>query len=591
MKSVLGKYWSCYDLDENLVSKLSKELGISDFLSRLLYPRISSKQNEDFLLQAHKFLNPKIKTHFPDPFSLLDMKSGVSRVISAIENGEKICIFADYDVDGATSSALLKNVFKSLKVDSTIYVPDRIAEGYGPNKPAMQKIKDNGAKLLITVDCGSMAFEALEYASEVGLDVIVIDHHITTALMPKAVAVINPNRLDETTAHKNLAAVGVSFLFAAALISKLKDSGYFEQKNIPYPDLISHLDVVALGTVCDVMTLTGLNRAIVSQGLKVARQRSNLGYKTLCDVASLDSAIECYHLGFVLGPRINAGGRVGKADLGARLLSTNCPIEAEELARQLDSYNNERKVIELTMIEEAGRIADLQKSDPVIFVVGHGWHPGVIGIVAGRLKEKYNKPSIVVAVNEGIGKASCRSVRGIDLGAQILLAKEADLLIAGGGHYMAAGFTASLKKLDELHKFLKERCSKLFLNTEDHLHEKYDLSLSPNSLSLGLISEIEKLAPFGNGNPSPIFMLPGLFVLKANIMQNKHIRIVFAADKNSHSIKAPTVNAVCFNAVGTEIESAIMSRKPLTMNAIGTLKVNSWQGVDSLQFQLIDLVC
>ena len=409
-KSVLGKYWFASSYDEAFISEMTRMLGVNDFLSRMISTRVDS------LDSAEKYLDPKIKTQLPDPFHLKDMDLAVARLIKAIESKEKICIFADYDVDGATSSALIKNILEQIHINADIYVPDRIAEGYGPSAEAMQRIKDSGASLIITVDCGSVAFEALEYASDLGMDVIVVDHHISMDELPKAVAVINPNRLDETSECKNLAAVGVSFLFLVGLVSKLKEKDYFAKNNFNPPNLIQQLDIVALGTVCDVMQLTGLNRAFVAQGLKVARSRGNLGYKTLCDVSNIQEAINCYHLGFILGPRINAGGRVGKSSLGANLLSTSSTSEAVKIAEELDMHNQERKVIELVMLDEAMEKAIHQENDPMLFISGEGWHPGVIGIIAGRLKEKYNKPTAVIAINDGFGKASCRSVKGVDFG-------------------------------------------------------------------------------------------------------------------------------------------------------------------------------
>jgi single-stranded-DNA-specific exonuclease len=393
-KSSGGKYWRSRDYNEGFISDLTRILKISDLLARLLSSRVNSIE------EAEQFLDPKIKSQLPDPMHLKDMEQAINRTIKAIAASEKICIFADYDVDGATSSALLLNIFQELRVDASIYVPDRISEGYGPTAEAMHKIHKKGVSLLITVDCGSVAFDALGAASDIGMDVIVIDHHISMDNLPKAVAVINPNRLDETSECKNLAAVGVSFLFAVALLTKLKSVGYFQEKNLTPPNLINQLDIVALGTVCDVMQLTGLNRAFVKQGLKVARSRKNMGYKTLCDVANIQEAINCYHLGFVLGPRINAGGRVGKSSLGATLLSTNSELEAHNIANELERHNEERKVIELIMIEEANAMAEIQKDDPMLFIKGEGWHPGVIGIVVGRLKEKYNKPVACIALNE-----------------------------------------------------------------------------------------------------------------------------------------------------------------------------------------------
>lgn len=581
-KSVLGKYWFATPYDEAFVSELSRTYGVSDFLSRMISGRVSS------LDHAGKYLDPKIKSLLPDPFHLKDMDLAVERLIKAISLREKICIFADYDVDGATSSALIKNVLRQIRIDSDIYVPDRIAEGYGPSAKVIQKIKDSGATLIVTVDCGSVAFDALEHASKLGMDVIVIDHHISMDELPKAVAVINPNRLDEISEYKNLAAVGVSFLFLVALISKLKEDDYFSKNNIAPPNLIKQLDIVALGTVCDVMQLTGLNRAFVSQGLKVAKARENVGYKTLCDVANIQEAINCYHLGFIIGPRINAGGRVGKSSLGANLLSTTSTSNAIKMAKELDIYNQERKSIELAMLDEAMEKAKEQKNDSMLFISGEGWHPGVIGIVAGRLKEKYNKPTAVIAVNDGIGRASCRSVRGVDFGCKIIEAKQKELLIAGGGHSMAAGFTVSADKMQELKVFLNSEFRKSLAGSDIHLHEQYALDLTSSAATLELVSEINIMEPFGNGNPAPIFRFSNVYVLKADIIASKHIRIMFAPSRDSHSSKP--LAAIAFNVVGTELENVLLSRKAHSLSVFGTLKINSWQDRETVQLQLKDII-
>ena len=581
-KSVLGYNWSASIIDEYFVNELTKYLQISDFLARLLSRRVGSPE------EAFHFLNPKIKSMLPDPFHLLDMENGVKRTIEAINNREKICIFADYDVDGATSSALLKNIFKELGIDIDIYVPDRIEEGYGPTSAAMQKLKDRKVDLLITVDCGSVAFEALNHAAEIGMDVIVIDHHISLDQFPKAVAVINPNRIDETSIHKNLAAVGVSFLFSIALCSILRKEGFFEKNGLSFPDLMKQLDLVALGTVCDVMTLTGLNRAFVAQGLKIARNRTNVGYAALCDISELTEAINCYHLGFVIGPRINAGGRIGDSSLGAALLSTRNYQQALEISKELDVHNNNRRAIESVILEEAYMIAESQANNSIIFVSGKGWHPGVIGIVAGRLKEKYNKPVAVIAVNDSIGKGSCRSVKGCDFGKALIEAKSNDLLIAGGGHAMAAGFTICETKMPMLQGFLSERFARIMKDSTSHLEQYYEMDLSPASLDEGLIEDMNLLEPFGNGNPAPVFKISNLFVLKADIVGGKHIKVIFAPIRHSYSSKS--ISAIAFNAVNTPIAEIILSKKSHNLSVFGNLKLNNWQNNQSLQLQIKDLV-
>lgn len=580
-KSVNGKIWQQKFINESDISELSRNLVVSDFLARLLSCRVSN------LDQAENFLSPKIKNLLPDPFHLLDMQKAVSRAITAILNKQKICIFADYDVDGATSAALLKNVFRDLSHNCDIYVPDRIAEGYGPTPMAMQKIKDNGAKLLITVDCGAMAYEALEYAKEAGLDVIVIDHHISADILPEAVAIVNPNRIDEKSEYKYLAAVGVSFLFATALLSELKKQSYFV--DIPMPNLMQYLDLVALGTVCDVMKLIQLNRAFVATGLKIMTKRQNIGIKTLYDIAGLNEVPRCYHLGFILGPRINAGGRVGRSSLGATLLSTECTIEAGNLAIELEKHNNERKVIELMMIEEATNIALTQENNSLLFIAKEGWHPGVIGIVAGRLKDKFNKPVAIIALNDGIGKASCRSIANIDFGAKIINAKSKDLLVAGGGHAMAAGFSVKAEKLQELQEFLNEAIKFDISKLGDYTQAEYDAELTTSSVNMSLMEELNKLEPFGQGNPEPIFKFDNLFIIKADIVGSKHIRCLLAPTLKAYGNKA--LRAITFNAVATPLEEAIFNAQGKKhISVIGSLKTNNWQDNYTVQLHIKDII-
>lgn len=583
--SVLGKIWQQRTIDEQFASNIRTQLDVSDFLSRLLSYRVSD------IHAVEKFLNPKIKDYLPDPFHLKDMEKGVERLIKAIKEKEKITIFADYDVDGATSSALISNVLEEIGIKANIYVPDRIKEGYGPTIEGMHNIKNNGSTLVITVDCGSVAFEALKEAANIGLDVIVIDHHISLDSLPKAIAVINPNRLDENSNCKNLAAVGVSFLFMVGLISRLKQINYFGT-NKKIPDLIRQLDIVALGTVCDVMKLTGLNRAYVSQGIKVARQRQNIGYSALCDIAGLEEAINSYHLGFIIGPRINAGGRVGKSSLGAQLLSTNSTNIAQQIALELDIHNNDRKAIEILMIEEATRSVEDQIGNPLLFAVGEGWHPGVIGIVAGRLKEKYNLPIAVIALNDGIAKASCRSVAGVDFGAALLVAKSKGLLEAGGGHAMAAGFTAKQEKLEDLREFLACRFAKELSLCDDRLVAIYDQNLTTSAVSIELIQEISRLEPFGVGNSTPIFRFDNLYVLKADIVGAKHIRVVFAPSYGAYKGQASrsTLQAISFGSVSTPMENVLLSKKAMDMSVFGTLSINRFQGYETVQLQIKDIM-
>lgn len=583
IKSITGNYWNPKYVDEDFVRQLKINLDIPDVTARILSNRVTSIE------EGYDFIYPKIRNLLPDPFHLRDMDIAIKRTVDAITNKENICIFADYDVDGATSSALLKNVFREIgHKNVNIYVPDRIIEGYGPSELAMQKIYDTGAKLLITVDCGAVAFDALSYAANIGLDVIVIDHHMSLEQIPRAIAVINPNRLDEQSEYKNLAAVGVSFLFACGLITSLKKNDFFKNTNTQPPNLLNQLDIVALGTVCDVMLLTGLNRAFVVQGLLIAAKRKNIGYNALCDISSIDVELNCYHLGFVLGPRINAGGRVGTASFGATLLSTESEKEAYNIAKKLNDFNEERKAVELKILAEAESIALKQSDNAMLFISGNGWHPGLIGIIAGRLKEKYNKAVAVIAINNGHGKASCRSISGVDFGGMIIEAKNRNLLIAGGGHSMAAGFTVSENKLDDLKNFLNKNIENITLSSDKHLRMSYDLEMPIQSINNELIENIEKLAPFGNGNATPIIKISNVYILHAKIIGKTHIQVVLTHDKSS-SFKSKSLKAIAFNAVNTAIEKFLLSKRNRLFSIFGSLKINHWNGIRSIQLQIKDI--
>ena len=580
MKSVNGKIWQQKNINEHYVLEMQNKLGISDLLAKILSSRVSSVE------LASSFLSSKIKYLLPDPFHLLDMDKAVNRTIQALAKKEKIYIFADYDVDGATSSALLKNIFRDLGHNVDIYVPNRIEEGYGPSEYSFQKIKDMGAELVITVDCGTSSYEALKYAKRINLDIIVIDHHIATQVPLEPVAIVNPNRIDETSDFTYLAAVGVAFLFATALLSELKKQNYFQK--IQLPNLMQYLDLVALGTVCDVMPITNLNRAFVSQGLKVMKQRLNIGIKTLCDIAGIEEKLNCYHLGFILGPRINAGGRVGKSNLGANLLSSLSASESMELGAELEKHNNERKVIEFIMVDEAIATAETQQDQKLLFIVGNGWHAGVIGIIAGKLKEKFNKPVAVIALVNGIGKASCRSIAGIDFGKKIIEAKDKELILAGGGHAMAAGFTVTEDQLPELQNFLNNLFENDFKNSTFSEIDEYEAELTTSSISLQFMDELNILEPFGHGNNEPIFKISNLFVLKADIIADKHIRCLLAPSKDAFGSKA--IAAIVFNAVNGPMEKVLMNKKAYSINIIGSLKINSWKEQKKIQLQIKDLI-
>jgi single-stranded-DNA-specific exonuclease len=483
--------------------------------------------------------DPTIRAFMPDPSLFQDMDRAAERIASAVMSRESVTIFGDYDVDGATSAALLLRLLRELGLEAGAYIPDRLMEGYGPSGEALVRLAQQGSSLVVTVDCGAQAFEALEAARGAGLDVIVVDHHKCATALPPALALVNPNRLDECdegAAHGHLAAVGVAFLLGAALIRVLRGHGWFESR--PEPRLMDLLDLVALGTVADVALIRGLNRAFVAQGLKAMARRGNIGITALLSASRLERAPQCSDLGFALGPRINAGGRVGKSDLGVRLLTTRDPDEAAEIAGELDRLNAERRAIEATVQEQAQEMMESIGPCSVVLVAGKGWHPGVIGIVAGRLKEKSGRPALVIALDEdGIGKGSGRSITGVDLGAAILAAKDQGMLIAGGGHAMAAGLTVAEAELPRLTAFLEERLANDVARASATQALRLDLMVAPGGLTPDLINQMDGAGPFGNGWPAPRIALGPVRIVKADIVGTDHVRAIVSGE-DGRSLKA-----------------------------------------------------
>ncbi len=556
---------------------LSQKFNLSNILASIITSRVN---NEDYI----NFVNPSLKNTMKNPFFILDMEKGVNRVINAINNNQKIAVFGDYDVDGATSSALLKNYFRILNIDLRIYIPDRAKEGYGPNKDAFKKLKEEKIDLVITVDCGTASLDVIEYANEIGLDVIIIDHHLSGEILPDACAVINPNRLDEKTEYTYLAAVGVAFVFLVALNSRLRALDYFG--DAAEPNLIDFLDIVALGTVCDVVPLVGLNRSLVKQGLKVIKKRSNPGIASLIDVAGINEEPSTYHLGFIIGPRINAGGRVGESYLGSEILSSKDTTKIHAIAQSLDKYNQQRKAIESQVLDEAELQAELQKEHGFIFVHGENWHQGVIGIVAGRLKEKYNKPTIVISFDGDIGKSSCRSISGIDLGSIIVSAKQLDILVAGGGHAMAAGFTVEMNQLNKLKEFLAKKIKEQ-IEKADNLNEKYfDAYIALGAVNNNLVNELSILSPFGQGNPEPKFMIKNVSLFNEKIVGEAHISCLISCNDNS----ARSIKGTIFRSVNTDLGDFVLKKTAKNVNIIGKAKINNWLGRANIEFHIEDIV-
>lgn len=575
-RSINGKTWKLRTADEREVTTLRQRLDLPQTICEMLGARGFSAET------APSFLAPTLKELMPDPSHLLDMDKAVDRIVRALQAKEKIVVFGDYDVDGATSSALLRRYFREIGHPISVYIPDRIDEGYGPNAPALQLLQRQGHTLTLMVDCGTTAFEALTAAADCSLDVIVIDHHTAQPTLPPAVAIINPNRLDENSPLGNLCAAGVAFMLLVALHRRLRVLGWFDGK--VEPDLRENLDLVALGTVCDVMPLTGLNRAFVTQGLKVMRQRRNIGLTALSDVAALTEAPTAYHLGFILGPRINAGGRVGKATLGTNLLTTEDFVEARAIARELDHYNKERQEIEGVVTQEAyTQIDDLNLSDnPVIIVRGKDWHPGVIGIVASRIKEKYSRPVCVVSFDQGVGKGSGRSISGVHLGAAMHAAQQSGLLVNGGGHAMAAGFTVTDDLYPQFHTFLQERLKEHVANAEPTL--EVDAILAPSGATASLLETFSLFEPFGAGNPTPKFVLQYVRIPYAEKIGVNHLRCQVQGQDGTR------IKAMAFRALDTQMGQALLSNRHQLYHAAGTLKLDTWNGQRTVAFFLEDLM-
>lgn len=573
--SVKNFNWQLKSVDERKLINIIQQHELPEIMARLLAPRVENIE------EIPNYLNPTIKNFLPNPFHLKDMQIAADRIVKAIENKEKIVIFGDYDVDGATSSSVLRRYFNSINYQADIYIPDRILEGYGPSILAMNKLNDQNTDLIITVDCGTMAFEALAHAKKLGMDVIVIDHHLSGDILPEAVAIINPNRNDEPSEYKYLAAVGVAFLLAIAVNKLLKDKNIVSDSS----NLMALLDLVALGTVCDMVPLEGLNRAFVVQGLKIFSKNLNVGLNALKEIVGLQEAVSSYHLGFVLGPRINAGGRVGESSMGSNLLSSYDSNEALTYATQLNEYNEERKAIEVRVLEEAITQAQAYLNDPLIMVAAENWHPGVIGVVAGRLKELYHKPIAVISLNNGIGKASCRSIKPIDFGSSIISAKDLGIISEGGGHAMAAGFTIREENISLLREYLNKNFIK-FIDIISAKERFFDSYLSVNSVNNDLGKSIELVGPYGSGNIEPKFIIKDVYTLSAYQFGVNHLNVMLGSSGTSNSAKV--MKAKSFRVVGTPLGDALISRK--NMHIIGSVKINRWRNAENAEFLIEDVI-
>jgi len=574
--SILGQPWRWRG---NAADGLDAGFAPDGLVDQLLLARGVARED----LERQR--TPTIRGFMPDPSIFRDMDQAAERLADAVEALEPVTIFGDYDVDGATSAALLVRLLRALGCDPGAYIPDRLMEGYGPSGEALVRLGQEGARLIVTVDCGAQAFEALEMAKAAGVDVIVVDHHKCQSALPVAHSLVNPNRLDEAdgaAAHGNLAAVGVCFLLAAATVRTLRRRGFFGGR--AEPKLTDLLDLVALGTVADVASLRGLNRALVTQGLKVMAQRRNVGLSALIEASRLTRAPACHELGFALGPRINAGGRVGKSDLGVRLLTTEDPEEARALAAELDRLNEERRAIEAGVCEAAEMLCGAQGNRAIVLVAAEGWHPGVIGIVAGRLKEKFGRPAIVISLGEdGLGKGSGRSVSGVDLGAAILAAKDSGLLVAGGGHAMAAGLTVERARIEALGDFLEERLAADVAKSRDSPALLLDAVVAPGGVCPMFCDALEQSGPYGAGWPAPRVAAGPVRIVKADVVGSGHLRLIVAGDDGRR------LKAIGFRLAESDLGQALLAAPAHRRLWIaGRVKRDDWNGRESAELHLDD---
>ena len=575
--SVSGKNWLFKKFNSSHVTELAENYSLTETVAKLLSIRINKIDD------INLFLNPKIKNLLPNPFHLKDMKKAVDRVYESIEKKEVLGIFGDYDVDGATSTALLAKFFIQINQKVETYIPDRQKEGYGPNISGFKDLIARNSKTILTVDCGTSSYEAIKFAQEKNVDVIVLDHHQSDTKLPNACAIINPNRYDEKTELNYLCAAGVCFVFLVALNKKLRDKKWFKVNNINEPNILNFLDLVSLGTVCDVVPLIGLNRAIVKQGLKIMKKRSNLGLKTLYDLCKIESEPTTFDLGYKLGPRINAGGRVGKSSHGAELLISEDPQKTYQIATDLEKSNKERQTIEFLLMEKIDFETKKFQSDHVLVLAGQNWHEGIIGIVASRIKEKYNKPTILISLNDKIGKGSARSIIGFDIGSQIIKAVQTGILLKGGGHKMAGGFSLEKEKINIFRDFLIKNFNKSKASSQKNVNLYLDTIIAPSALNEKFFDEINSLAPFGSGNSEPKFVIENIKVISSKVVANNHIKLILSGKDGS------TFNSFAWNAINSPLEPFLNKKNKKRINIAGKMRLNEWKGNKNIDFAIEDI--
>ena len=578
-RSILGRRWEIglqNSSDQRLVDAMVQRLGLPDVVAQIMVVRGAGLDDVESLL------NPSLRAMLPDPSGFKDMDRAVERLADAIRDDEKIAIFGDYDVDGATSSALLILGLRSLDVVAEAYIPDRLTEGYGLSEQGIRALHAKGVRLVIAVDCGTQSFRETALAEELGLDIIIIDHHKSTTQLPAACALVNPNRFDDPAGREygHLAAVGLAFLFMAGLMRYLRQRGWFDTR--PEPSLMPLLDLVALGTVADVAPLTGVNRAFVAQGLKILRQGGNPGLAALVAVCNIKQAVKTSDLGFYLGPRINAAGRIGNSCLGVTLLTTEDPAQADSIAQDLNRLNQERQALEMIAVEEAQAQAQ-EQDDPILLLGSPNWHPGIIGIIAGRLKERLRKPCLILSIGEdGQAKGSGRSLPGYDIGAAVLRARDAGVLIAAGGHSMAAGVTVDADKMAKFHRWL---CAD-FLENQDSLMGddllRVDTLISAGGLTLDLAHDLERIEPCGQGWPKPRIAVGPVQCAKADIVGGDHIRLFMFGPEGAR------FKAMAFRQADTLLGQALLASKGRALTLVGRVVTNAWNGSVSAELHIED---
>jgi single-stranded-DNA-specific exonuclease len=582
-RSATGRAWRDR-LDERGQARalnIAQRSGVPELLARVLAGRGVEAE------EVATYLDPTIKGLMPDPHTLTDMEAASARLAHAVIHGESVAIFGDYDVDGATSAALLARYLRHCGLDPIVHIPDRIFEGYGPNVDAIRDFAERGVKLLVTVDCGTTSHVTLVEARKLGLDVVILDHHQADEELPLAVAIVNPNRADDLSGLGHLAAVGIVFLTLVALTRILRERDFWTVLRSE-PDLLSLLHLVALGTVADVVPLIGLNRAFVAKGLIALRRRDQIGMTALMDASRLSGPPEPWHLGFLLGPRINAGGRIGRADLGVRLLLEEDPSEAARIAAELDRLNRERQQIELATVAQAEAEAmaalGLEEKGAVVVTAGQGWHPGVVGLVAARLKERYGRPAFAIALEPGgIGTGSGRSIAGVDLGQAVRRAVREGLLLKGGGHAMAAGITLKKDALAAFRAFLEDALAASVEVARRESGLAIDGAVSAGGVNLALVEMLARAGPYGAGNPEPTLALPAHTLSYADVVGESHIRARFKSGDGK------IVNAIAFRAVGKPLGQALLDNRGRPMHAAGHLAIDRWQGEERVQMRLTDV--